>query len=73
MHKRKVPNLHKVVIDFSLFNARFILANNSFRSIDFTSNEDDWKNSPFGTIYKISDQIPDTRTNIECKLIKKRL
>ena len=55
MHRHKVPNLHEIVIDFSLSNTRSILVNNSFESISFVSNEDDWENSTPGTIYKNSD------------------
>ncbi len=70
-HRRKVPNLYEVVIDFSSSNAGSILANSSFGSIGFASNEDDRENSTPGTIYKSSDQTPNTGTNIECKPVKK--
>lgn len=41
MYKRKVPNLYEVIIDFSLSNAGFILANSFFGSIGFANNKDD--------------------------------
>lgn len=71
--RHKILNLHKVVINFNLSNAGSILANSSFGNIYFASNKDDWENSNPGTIYKNSDQTPDTGANIECKQIKKRL
>lgn len=71
MHKRRVPNPHEIVIDFSSSNARSISANSSFGSIGFASNGDDQENSTPGTIYKSSDQTPETGTNIECKPVKK--
>ncbi len=71
--RRKVPNLHEVVIYFNLSNAGSISANSSFGSIGFVSNKDDRENSTPGTIYKSSDQTPDTGTNIECKLVKEGL
>ncbi len=73
MRRYKVPNLYEVVIDFSSSNARSILANSSFGSIGFTSNEDNQENSTSGIIYKSSGQTLNIRTNIECKPIKERL
>lgn len=52
MGRRKVSNLYKVVIDYSLSNIGSILANSSFGNICFTSNEDDWENSTLGIIHK---------------------
>lgn len=71
MYKRKVPNSHKIVIDFSSSNAGSTLAKSSFRSIGFANNKDDQENSTIRTIYKSSDQTPETGTNIKCKLVKK--
>lgn len=50
--KHKIKNIQKVVLDFSLFNSRLILANSFFRSIGFASNENNQKNSTSETIYK---------------------
>ncbi len=55
IYRHKVPNLHEVVIDFSLSNTGSISANNSFENIGFASNEDDQENSTPGTIYKSSN------------------
>lgn len=73
MCRLKVSNLYEIVIDFSLPNTGSISANSSFQSISFTGNENDWENFILGTVYKKSDQIPDTGTNIECKPVKERL
>lgn len=72
MHKYKVPNLHKIILDFSLSNARSILVNSSFKSISFANNRDHQENSTFEIIYKSNHQIPETRTNIKYKLVKKK-
>lgn len=72
MRKHKVSNLHKIILDFNLFNIGSILANNSFRNISFANNGDDQENSTLETVYKSSNQIPEIRTNIECKLVKKK-
>lgn len=71
-HKRKISNLHKVVIVFNLSNVRFILLNNSFKSISFASNRDNQENSIFETIYKNGDQISKTKINIKYKTVKNR-
>lgn len=55
MHRRKVPNLYEVVIDFSLSNIRSILINSSFKGISFISNRDNQENSTPKTIYKNSN------------------
>lgn len=49
------------------------MANSSFKSINFASNEDDRENSTPRTLYKSSDQTFDTRTNIEYKPVKEGL
>ena len=41
-----------------------ILANSSFGNNNFISNKNNYENSTFGTIYKSSDKIPKTKTNI---------
>lgn len=56
MCKYKVPNLHEVVINFSLSNARSISANSSFGNIGFASNKDDQEDYTPRTIYKSSPQ-----------------
>lgn len=71
--KCKVRNLYEIVLDFSLFNSGLILANNFFESISFANNENNQKNSTFGTIYKSNNQTAENRVNIECKLIRKEL
>ncbi len=70
--RRKVLNLHEVIIDFSSSNAGSISANSSFWNIGYASTEDDRENSTPGTIDKSSDQTLDTGTNIECKPVKER-
>ena len=74
--RRKVRNLHKIVLDFSLSNSGSILANNSFGNINFANNKNDQENSTsrnsiFGTIYKGDNQIAENRANIECKSVTK--
>lgn len=70
MCKYRISNLHKVVFDFSSFNTRSISANKSFGSSGFVSNDDDQENTTPRTIYKSTNEISDTRTNIEYKPIK---
>ncbi len=72
-YRRKVLNLHKVVINFSLSNTKSILVNSCFGSISFANNENNWENSTPGTIYQRSDQTSDIGTNIECNLVKEGL
>lgn len=64
MYRYKVSNLYKIVINFSLYNNMLILANSSFGNNNFISNKNNYENSTFGTIYKSSDKIPKTKTNI---------
>lgn len=71
MHKRKVSNLYKIVLNFNLSNTRSILANGFFGNISFANNGNDQKNSTSGTIHKSSNQIPKTKINIKYKPIKK--
>lgn len=72
MYKRKVPNPYKIVLDFNSSNLISILANSSFESINFAHNRDNKENSTSETIYKSNNQIFETGTNIEYKLIKKK-
>lgn len=55
MHKRKVLNLYKIVLDFSSSNLRSILVNSFFGSFSFANNKDDQENSTSETIYKSSN------------------
>lgn len=73
MCKCKISNLHEIVFDFNSFNIRSISANKSFGSICFVSNDDNQENTTPGTIYKSSNKISDTGTNIEYEPIKDRL
>lgn len=72
MHKRKISNLHKIVLDFILFNFGSILANIFFESINFTNNKDNQENSIFKTFYKNNNQILEIRRKIEYKPMKKK-
>ena len=71
MCRYRVLNLYKVIIDFNSSNAGSILANSSLGSISFANNKDNWENSILKTIYRNSNLISNTRTNIKCEPGKK--
>lgn len=57
----------------SLYNVRFILVDSFLTDIDFAYNKNSQKNSIPKTIYKNSNKILKNKTNIEYKIVKKRL
>lgn len=52
IYKYRLFNFSKIIINFILFNIKFILANNFFESVGFINNKNNQKNCFYKINYK---------------------